>query len=227
MTIGRLEKWNPEEGSEIVYYKRLLRRSPEKYALLDFLADALYKQAEYEEAIHCWKKLLRKHYVKKTFRILMKIAQAYESLGEIEQAYHFYNKAMKKNHSNLNTIGKHGQMAYMLELYDDALNAFDYISRKEQHNEVAWHNLGLTYYNLGYHEKAIECLEMSLSIEDESADTWYTLATFYSENYRLDEALYALERAITLDLTLKDQAAKEMSFYSLMDLSLFQYMISS
>ena len=221
MTLGRLEKWNHEEGKEIVYYKQLLRRTPEKYALLDFLADALYKQAEYEEAIHCWKKLLRKYYVKKTFRILMKIAQAYESLGEIEQAYHYYEQAMKKNQNNLNAIGKHGQMAYMLDL-----NAFDYISKKEQNNDIAWHNLGLTYYNLGYHEKAIDCLEFSLSIVEESADTWYTLATFYSENYRFDEALYSLERALTLDPTLRNQASKEMSFYSLMDLSLFQYMIS-
>ena len=81
MTIGRLEKWTNEEGSEIVYYKRLLRLSPEKYALLDFLADALYGQAEYREAIHCWKKLLRKHPIKKKFKFLMKIAQAYEALG--------------------------------------------------------------------------------------------------------------------------------------------------
>ena len=93
-------------------------------------------------------------------------------------------------------------------------------------NVWQWNRDGIFNRSMEYNEKAIECLELSLSIEDESADTWYTLATFYSENYRLDEALYSLERALTLDLTLKDQAAKEMSFYSLTDLSLFQYMIS-
>ncbi|MHA1505540.1 MAG: hypothetical protein ACTSPT_10175 [Candidatus Heimdallarchaeota archaeon] len=61
MTVGRLQKRSKrDEEEEIALYKKLLRKSPEKYVLLDFLANALFKIAEYEEAIHCWKKLLYK-----------------------------------------------------------------------------------------------------------------------------------------------------------------------
>jgi protein O-GlcNAc transferase len=226
MTIGRLEKWKNEDGSEIVYYKRLLRLSPEKFALLDFLAEALYNQAEYREAIHCWKKLIKKHEVKSKFKFLMKIAQAYEALGEIEHAYHYYGEAMEAKPSNLTALGKYGQMAYMIENYEDALKAFKYLSKKESHNEIAWHNLGLTYYNMGFHEEAIDCLLLSVSVEDESADTWYTLATIYSENYLLDDALFALEKALSLDETLREAAAQEESFYSLSGSNLFRFLIN-
>ncbi|MHA1221486.1 MAG: tetratricopeptide repeat protein, partial [Candidatus Heimdallarchaeota archaeon] len=107
MTLGRLEKRIPEEGKEIDYYKRILRKSPTRYVLLDFLADALYKQAEYVEAIHCWKKLLRRLELKQEYHILMKIGQAYEALGELEFAFHYYGEAIKQNKPSLEAIGKY------------------------------------------------------------------------------------------------------------------------
>jgi tetratricopeptide (TPR) repeat protein len=225
MTLGRLEKWRPEEESEITYYKRLLRKSPKQYSLLDFLADAFFRQADYEEAIHCWQKLLRKWTVKDKFRVFMKIAQSYEHLGEIEHAYYFYGEAVKANSWNLNALGKWGQMAYILENYDDALASFETITKRESYNEIAWHNLGLTYYNTGFQEEAIKCLKTSLTFDDKNADSWYTLATIYAENYLLDDALFALEQALTLEPELKETARDEQSFQTLMDLTLFRYMI--
>jgi len=225
MTLGRLEKWRPEEESEIAYYKRLLRKSPKQYSLLDLLADAFFRQADYQEAIHCWQKLLRKVTVKDTFRVFMKIAQSYEHLGEIEHAYYYYGEAVKANSWNLNALGKWGQMAYILENYDDALVSFKSITKRESYNEIGWHNLGLTYYNLGFQEEAIKCLETSLTFDDANADTWYTLATIYAENYLLVDALFALEHALTLEPDLKETARDEQSFHTLMDLSLFRYMI--
>ena len=217
MTLGRLEKWRPEEESEIAYYKRLLRKSPKQHSLLDLLAATFFRQADYKEAIHCWQKLLRKGTVKDKYRVFMKIAQSYEHIGEIEHAYHYYGKASKANSWNLNALGKWGQMAYILENYDDALSSFETITKRESYNEIAWHNLGLTNYNLGFQEEAIKCLE--------NADTWYTLATIYAENSLLDKALFALEQALTLDSELKETARDEQSFHSLMDLSLFKYLI--
>jgi len=225
MTLGRLEKWRPEEESEIAYYKRLLRKSPKQYSLLDFLADAFFRQADYEEAIHCWQKLLRKWTVKDKFRVFMKIAQSYEHLGEIEHAYYFYGEAIKANSWNLNALGKWGQMAYILENYYDALASFETITKRESYNEIAWHNLGLTYYNTGFQEEAINCLKTSLTFDDKNADSWYTLATIYAENYLLDDALFALEQALTLEPELKETARDEQSFQTLMDLTLFRYMI--
>jgi protein O-GlcNAc transferase len=225
MTLGRLEKWRPEEESETAYYKRLLRKSPKQYSLLDLLADAFFRQADYKEAIHCWQKFLRKGIVKDTFRILMNIAQSYEHLGEIEHAYYYYGEAVKTNSRNLNALGKWGQMAYILENYEDALTSFKQITKRESYNEIGWHNLGLTQYNLGYQEEAIKCLETSLTFDDKSADTWYTLATIYAENYLLDDALFALEQALTLDPELKETARDEQSFQSLMDLTLFRFFV--
>ncbi|HUT82612.1 MAG TPA: tetratricopeptide repeat protein [Candidatus Bathyarchaeia archaeon] len=227
MTIGRLEKWQDTEGTEVDYYKKILRITPTKYSLLNFLADALYKQAEYEEAIHCWKKLLRKLDLKQKYQFFMKIGQAYEALGEIEFAYHYFGEAMKENKNGLEAIGKFGQMAYLLDNYEDALKAFKIIAKFEPENDVAWHNLGLAYYNLGLHDEAIDKLELSLSLNEESADTWYTIATIYAENFLLDDALYTLEKALSIDLSLQENARQEQSFYSLMESNLFKYLIYS
>ncbi|MHA1555672.1 MAG: TPR end-of-group domain-containing protein [Candidatus Heimdallarchaeota archaeon] len=57
-------------------------------------------------------------------------------------------------------------------------------------------------------------------------DSWYTLALVYSENYLVNEALFALEKALTLNSDLISQARSEQSFYSLMDSKLFQFLIS-
>ncbi|MGC9780856.1 MAG: tetratricopeptide repeat protein [Candidatus Heimdallarchaeota archaeon] len=227
MTLGRLEKKPQGEESEITYYKQLLRKSPNRYSYLNFLADALFRQAEYVEAIHCWKKILRKRVTKDSYRVLMKVAQAYELIGEIEHAFHYYGKAIEINPDSLNAIGKYGQMAYVLENFEDALDAFKLLAEREPYNEIAWHNLGLTYYNLGYHDQALECLEHSSTLDDESAETWYTLATIFSEEYNFNEALIALEKALLIDPSLQENARKEQSFYSLKDLSLFRFMIKA
>ncbi|MCF2143816.1 MAG: tetratricopeptide repeat protein [Candidatus Heimdallarchaeota archaeon] len=226
MTIGRLEKWTHDQESEIKYFKRLLRRSPKNYSLLNFLANALYKKAEYEEAIYCWKRLLRKQAVKDIHRILSKIALAYESLGEIEFAFYYYGEALKeapKTPSSL--IGKYGQMAYLLEDYDDALAAFKEMVEIDPDNDVAWHNLGLTYYNKGLKAEAIDCLEIAVSLNEKASDSLYVLATIYAEEYQSDNALEALEHALTIDPSLREQASKEESFSTLTNLALFQYLI--
>ena len=226
MTLGRLEKQQPDGEAEIAFYKQVLRKHPERIHLLDFLAYALFKQAEYIEAIHCWKKLLKKQGTKEAHIVLARIAQSYELLGEMEQAYHYYEKVQRISENNLEIIGKYGEIAYLLENYNDALGAFRIIVNREPYNEIAWHNLALSYYNLGLHDEAIECLEKSLEIDDESADSWYTLASIYSENYLVNDALFTLERALSLDATLINKAKKEQSFYPLMESKLFQYLIS-
>ena len=189
MAVGRLQKRSKrDEEEEIALYKKLLRKSPEKYILLDFLANALFKIAEYEEAIHCWKKLLYKTDIKEKFRVYARIAQSYELLGELEFAYYNYWKAMKEEPKNLDLVGKYGEMAYLIENYQDSLNAFKRICEKEPDNEIAWHNLGLSYYNLGFHDEAISALNVAIGLDSKSADSYYVQATIYAENYLFDDA---------------------------------------
>jgi len=226
MTVGRLQKRSiKDEEEEIALYKKLLRKSPEKYILLDFIANALFKIAEYREAIHCWEKLLRKTEIKEKFRVYARIAQSYELLGELEHSYYNYWKAMKEDPTNLDLVGKYGEMAYLIENYQDSLNAFKRICEKEPDNEIAWHNLGLSYYNLGFHDEAINALDVALGLVSDSADTCYVQATIYAENYLFDDALFSLERAILLESSYREQAQKEQSFYLLSDLALFRYLV--
>lgn len=225
MTLGRLEKYIPDEAAEIAFYKRLLRRSPEKVHYLDFLANAFFNQAEYIEAIHCWKKLLRKSVVKDEQRIQAKLGQAYEALGELEHAYYHFGEAIKHSPSNLEILSKYGQIAYMIDNFKDAVEAFEQICELEPDNEIALHNLALSYYNLGYHNEALQYLETSLDLNEDSAETWYAIATIYSENYLINDALNALDKALTLDPSLISDARKEESFYSLTESKLFQYML--
>ena len=226
MAIGRLQKRRiKDEEAEIAFYKKLLRKTPGKFVLLDFLANAYFKIAEYTEAIHCWEKLLRKTDIKDKFRVFARIAQSYELLGELEYAYYNYWKAMKDNPTNLDLVGKYGEMAYLLENYQDSLNAFKRICEQEPDNEISWHNLGLSYYNLGFHDEAISSLNVASGLDSNGADTWYVQATIYAENYLFDDAFLALEQAILLDEYYRIQARNEPSFYSLSDLSLFIYMI--
>ncbi len=226
MTLGRLEKQQLDGETEIAFYKQVLRKHPERIHLLDFLAYALFKQAEYFEAIHCWKKLLKKKGRKEEHLILARIAQSYELLGELEHAYHYYRKVYQITKANLELVGKFGEIAYLLENYADSLEAFEIICEKEPHNEVGWHNLSLSYYNLGLHDEAITSLERSIALDKDSVDSWYTLALVYSENYLVNEALFALEKALTLNSDLISQARTEQSFYSLMDSKLFQFLIN-
>lgn len=226
MAVGRLQKRSiKDDEEEIALYKKLLRKSPEKYILLDFLANALFKIAEYDEAIHCWEKLLRKTEIKEKYRVFARIAQSFELLGELEHSYYYYWKAMKEEPTNLDLVGKYGEMAYLIENYQDSLNAFKRICEKETDNEIAWHNLGLSYYNLGFHDEALSSLNVALGLDAESAETYYIQATIYAENYLFDDALFALERAILLEPSYREQAQKEQSFYLLSNLSLFKFMI--
>ncbi|MBD3192114.1 MAG: tetratricopeptide repeat protein [Candidatus Heimdallarchaeota archaeon] len=226
MTLGRLDKRLVEEEQEIIYYKRLLRRNPDKALLWDFLAEAYYKMAEYDEAIQCWHKYLEKKLMD-DHKILVKIAQAYEAKGEVEFAFHYYLQALKDHPEDTHLLGKFGEMAYETKNYYDALEAFQKLLKLGQKNEVILHNLGLTHYHLGHHKKALDYLQESLEINEDGADTWYTLAIIHAENYLIDDALIALEKAIMLNEDLKEKAKNDPAFQCITHLSIFELLTQS
>jgi tetratricopeptide (TPR) repeat protein len=225
LTLGRLEKTFPDEEEQIAFYKRLLRKKPSRVVLLDFLAEAYYRLAEYDEAIHCWKKLLSKHVVKEEHRLNSKIAQAYELQGEAEQAYYHYYLATQDNPDNLELLGKYGELAYLIENYQEALEVYHKITEMEPENDIAWHNLGLANYNVGNHKQALEDLKIALELNPQSAETLYTIASIYSENYLMDDALDYLDRALTLEPEMRERAIRDQAFYALKDLSVFELLM--
>ncbi len=93
--------------------------------------------------------------------------------------------------------------------FQDALTYFEQATILAPSN-VIYHNLwGQTYYILGDYPKAVERLEISVSIDPKYPPTWVLLGDTYAAMQNVDEAFKAHSQAIKLSSDLLDQFADQ------------------
>ena len=66
-------------------------------------------------------------------------------------------------------------------------------------NSEILHLLGVTYYHLGAHERAVEYLNKSLQQDSQNADVFYDLGNVCQDQGNLDEALKAYQKALEIE----------------------------
>lgn len=100
------------------------------------------------------------------------------------------------------------------ERFQDALRFFEKATILAPSN-VIYHNLwAQTYYILGDYAKAVERLQISVSVDSKFAPTWVLLGDTYAAMQNVDEAYQAHSRAIQLSSDLFDQFADQrLRFY--------------
>ena len=64
--------------------------------------------------------------------------------------------------------------------------------------EYAWYNMGLSYYNSGELEKAIESYSKAVGANPSYAQAWYSMGMAYEKMNRTKDAIQAYERAVAV-----------------------------
>jgi tetratricopeptide (TPR) repeat protein len=120
-------------------------------------------------------------------------------------------EARRINGYNPDNTGNMGRYYFTLgQVFDrarfqDALNYFEKATILAPSN-VIYHNLwAQTYYILADYPKAVERLQVSISIDPKYPPTWVLLGDTYAAMQNVDEALKAHSKAITLASDIFDQ----------------------
>jgi len=82
--------------------------------------------------------------------------------------------------------------------HDEAVAAYRKAIRFKGDYGEAWHNLGLSYSNLGQHVESAAAQEKAVQLRPNDPQVWFALGSSYEELNQHDQAIRAYEKAVEL-----------------------------
>ena len=141
-TLGRLG----ELKGAIKEYKEAIRLKPDYIAARFNLAITLIKLGYLQEAIAELDKLIKLG--DNSAKINYLLARTHEKLGEIDLAIEYYRKAMKLGYNIVKGEYSIGLLLYNQKKYQQSINAFKMVLKKEPENWRAMYHISQNYQKL-------------------------------------------------------------------------------
>jgi len=125
------------------------------------------------------------------------LAQMYKEQGKLKEALEVLELALEHIPSNYGTILTYVSYLSLAGRYDNVLKILEEKQLPQMENDPEiWNYLGLAYSNKRDFEKAIDALEISLSIDDEYAVAYRSLGTAYLSRFLEARNKEDLEKSI-------------------------------
>ncbi len=118
------------------------------------------------------------------------LSDIYEMKEDFTAAYNCLLKALKFNPKNEDALHKIAHIIDMTDRYEDSIALHASIIEKEPYLFLAWYNMGRGYMGLSLYEKAIECFEYVIAINEDFDIVYRDVADIY---YRIDDFAKAIE----------------------------------
>jgi tetratricopeptide (TPR) repeat protein len=128
----------------------------------------------------------------------------YEMAGKMDDAVAFLNQYLEDNPTSVAAWFNLGMSYHQLELYEKAVDAFEYAVAIDDTYLPAYQSMGQSYMALGLYYKAIEVFEESASIEAPEPLIIYYIGECYEKLGQLDLAEKQYLKAIENDPTLPE-----------------------
>jgi arylsulfatase A-like enzyme/Tfp pilus assembly protein PilF len=112
------------------------------------------------------------------------LAKMYKEQEKLNEALEVLEMALEHLPSNYGVIITYVSYLNLAGRNDDIINMVEHLQLPQMENDPEiWNYLGLAYTNKGEFAKAIESLEFSLSVDDEFAFAYRSLATVYLSRF--------------------------------------------
>lgn len=86
---------------------------------------------------------------------------------------------------------------------EDAKNEYQKLIDRYLENDTIYSNLGLIYKNHdGNFEKALECFEKAITLNEQNAASWNNAASVYFSRYEFDKAIEYAKKSLDIDGTM-------------------------
>lgn len=155
----------------------------------------LYMEGKIQEGFDLVKEVLTER--KDVDIAYTQLAQMYKEQGKLEEALEVLELALEHIPSNYGAILTYVSYLSLAGRYDDVLKILEEKQLPQMENDPEiWNHLGLAYSSKRDFEKAIDALEISLSIDDEYAVAYRSLGTVYLSRFLETRIKEDLEKSI-------------------------------
>ena len=117
--------------------------------------------------------------------IYAELSDIYEIQEQFDKAFDALSMALKFNAASEDALQKLAHIVDMTDRYEESVKIHSNIIEQDPYSWMAWFNLGRSYVGLGFYEKALECFEYVMAIEEnfdlvyrDAADIYYRLEDF-------------------------------------------------
>jgi tetratricopeptide (TPR) repeat protein len=151
-------------------------------------------QADYNQAIKWYEKLLRKKGHEHNFRALVNLAFDYEHLGAFPKAEDYLKQAQKLRPQDVDVLVWLGDNSYFQEKWKDAAAYYQRAIGLDDKSFFGWRGLGFAMAHQKRWADAVQALEQAKTLRPTDKDVLLALGDIYlSELKDLESALAAYE----------------------------------
>lgn len=136
--------------------------------------------------------------------LLFEIAFFYEALQKPEESIAYYTGYIDEHPYSYNAWYNLGNIYNDLQLYEKAVEAFDFAIVIKDDFSSAYFNKGNAYFKLEMYEQAIECYMDTFEYEENQAITYCYLGESYEKLKKLPEAEKSFVMALEIDPKIVD-----------------------
>ena len=145
---------------------------PNDINLLLMRSDCLLLTDKHQQAVDMLQKALEKSSKDEKDLYHLEIADVYFEWDNLEKAFDHIVEALKANPTNEYALNRIWYLTEVTNRYEESAALHNEIIDEHPFNYTAWTNLSQAYGGLGLFEKALECCEYAIAIND-AMDTAY------------------------------------------------------
>ncbi|NEO84885.1 MAG: tetratricopeptide repeat protein [Spirulina sp. SIO3F2] len=174
------------------------------------LADTLKAQRRYTEALISYEQAIKlepdndSHWYSKGVIFYL--------LGHREESLRDFEKAIEINPDDEHNCNAHGFVLRSLGKSKESLDSYNRVLELNPNSCFGWYNRGVALEDLGQNKEAQVSYQKALEVNIYIQEHWYALASTYSLQGKADPVLLPLKRAIEIDPSYRDRAAKDPDF---------------
>jgi type IV pilus biogenesis/stability protein PilW len=131
---------------------------------------------------------------------------AYQQKQLYDKAIEQYNKALQLNPKLTEARNNYGTVLMVKGMLDEAIAQFDLCLKDPEYGtpEKALYNIGVSHFNKGDLDKAMDYYEKSLQARSDNINAIFNLAYCYETKKNYGKAIENYKRALGVDPTFKD-----------------------
>jgi tetratricopeptide (TPR) repeat protein len=158
-------------------FARAITIKPDFIAAYEQLAQAYFRNKNYQLALDCYNTLLK--YTTNKANVLNNIAIVYQAKGQLVEARQSYRHSLDLSPNNANVYLNLGSLDLLENKLDDAIKNLHKSIQLDSNNPIAYNNLGNTLQRLYQLPEAITAYKKAIKLQTDYADAHLNLAFAY------------------------------------------------
>jgi tetratricopeptide (TPR) repeat protein len=148
------------------------------------------------KCVFCEKEYEKEYFTEnKAFSSFITDGRRLVKLGQYEKGLSLIEFALKIKENSILALNLKGMVKTKLKLYDDALECFERVLKEQKRSET-YYNMAGTLIRMKSMDKALECINMALSLKPDDMDSVYLKGYIQSRQGNYQEAIVCFNEVL-------------------------------